>query len=472
MPAKSPRQATLMSAARGVLEAALKSVDPERVVAGAVGRSGDELSIMGERLDLSRFGNVYLVSAGKAALGMARAMTGILGDALSAGMAVFPAGTGQTIDRLECIEATHPIPGAAGMWAAQSALRLARKAGPDDLFFFCLSGGASSLMALPAEGITLDEKRLVIGSLLKSGADIRELNTVRKHLSGIKGGRLASAAYPAHLVSLILSDVVGDDPTVIGSGPTAPDGSTFEDALRILKDRGGWDAVPASAGERLSKGAAGEIEENPGPESEVFQKVRTFIAGNNSLALAAAAGEAERLGFRTRIITDRQEGPARSEAAVFAALIERESRNIAEGAEPLCLLEGGELTVEVKGRGLGGRNTEFMLALLSELSGKGSGGREEGTGPAAGVEWFAASLGTDGIDGPTDAAGAFIGPGTDGTARSLGLDPRAFLEENDSYSFFKRTDNLIVTGPTGTNVMDLRLALLRRGPGQKKNKEY
>lgn len=461
MPAANACQASLLSAARVILDAALGSVAPERVVAGAVGRSGGVLSIMGERLDLSRFRNVYLVSAGKAALGMARAMTGILGDALSAGLAVFPAGTGPAIDRLECIEAPHPIPGAAGVRAARAALRMAGKAGPDDLFFFCLSGGASALMALPAEGITLDEKCRVVGSLLKAGADIRELNTVRKHLSGIKGGRLASAVRPAALVNLIISDVVGDDPTVIGSGPTAPDGSTFEAALRILKGRGVWDAVPVSVLEHLAKGAAGEIEENPGPESEVFQRVRTFIAGNNSLALAAAAGEAERLGFRSRIITERQEGRARSEAAVFADLLERESRSIAEGAAPLCLLEGGELTVEVRGRGRGGRNTEFMLALLAELDGTSPGGPEERSGPPVGVEWFAASLGTDGIDGPTDAAGAWIGPGTGGAARSLGLDPRAFLEENDSYSFFKRTDNLIMTGPTGTNVMDLRLALLR-----------
>ncbi len=444
----------LETAARAVLKAGLDAVSPEMSIAGAVGRSGDVISVQGEPYDLGRFEQVYLVAAGKAAAGMGRAMAAILGESLSEGLLVVPGGGGPGPEGMRRMEAAHPLPDRSSVAAAEAVMGLARKAGARDLVFFCLSGGASSLLALPAEGLGLDEKRRVIEALLKAGADIGELNAVRKHISGIKGGRLAAAAHPARLVGLLMSDVVGNDPATIGSGPTAPDHSTYEDAMKVLTERGLSDAVPAAVMDRISRGMRGEIEEGPRPGDEVFSQVRNYIVADNMLALKAAAEEAERMGFRARILTGRQEGQARNEAAAFAVLVGREIGEAGKpGAIPLCLLASGELTVKVGGRGLGGRNTEFMLAMLTGMGDVGPAG--------AGAEWLAASLGTDGIDGPTDAAGAWIDAGTLDKARSLGLDPRAFLEDNDSYGFFRRTGNLIMTGPTGTNVMDLRLAVIR-----------
>lgn len=457
--------------AEQIYQAALRAVTPERVIIGNVRRQGGKIVIMDEAFDLSTYERIQIISVGKAAPGMAKALAEILDNDFSDGLVICPVGIEFDTEGMTCLRARHPVPDISSLKAAERALDIAKRAGSHDLVFFCLSGGASSLLSQPVPGISLDEKIEVTKSLLKSGATIRELNTVRKHISAIKGGRLAAAVFPATLINLIISDVVGDDPGIIGSGPTAPDTSTFKEAYDVLNVRKIWPVMPEGVREHILKGIKGEAEETVRPDNSVFKRVRTFIVGNNMLALKAAAGEATRLGFRTRIITDKQEGLARDEAASFMALIEKESRSVNPDERQVCLLAGGELTVEVKGDGLGGRNTEFILSILAGMIEKGAyvslnraitekNERNDLGGLLAG-DWLVASIGTDGIDGPTDAAGAWVDQETVEMVRRAGLNPWPYLENNDSYGFFRRTGNLIMTGPTGTNVMDLRLALFR-----------
>jgi glycerate-2-kinase len=505
---------SLREAGRSIYKAALEAVEPGRLVRASVLREGGRLRIAGESFDLDAFERIELIAFGKAAAGMAGAVAGILGDRLSGGLVVAPApgksGDDQeqqpagkvradssrkagekrpaaSKDRigeanraalrrfpggdLEFLTAAHPLPDETSVTAARRALDLARQAGGKGLVLICVSGGGSSLLALPADGITLEEKRSVIEALLRSGASIRDLNVVRKHISGVKGGRLAETAYPAAVVSLVISDVPGDDLETIASGPAHWDSSTFADAVDVLKKYRLWAGCPASVRTFLGKGSSGARAETLKEGDPVFGRVREFVIGNNLTALRGAKQEAERLGFAPFVLASSDEGEARKAARSYVAFMASLACSMSGAPKPVCFLAGGELTVTVKGRGAGGRNMEFVLAALAEMRKEGFGSvfceacavRPEGEGPGGNqpLGWLVLSLGTDGIDGPSDAAGAWADSSIFGRIDAMGLDPGKSLDDNDSYSFFKKTGNLIVTGPTGTNVCDVRVFLIR-----------
>lgn len=437
--------------AEAIWRAALEAVDPWRLVRASVERQGEVLRIKGQEFDLGAAENVFVISFGKAAAAMGEALAGILDEKLTAGLVVVPWPVGGQVSRLEYIEASHPIPDARSVEAARRALEIATRAGDRDFLFVCVSGGGSALLTLPASGLTLDKKRQLTEDLLRAGATIQELNVVRKHLSDIKGGQLARAAFPATVITLAISDVIGDDLGTIASGPAHWDASTFADARAILECYGLWDRASALVRARIEDGEQGRAPETLKEGDPAFERVSSFVVGDNMTALRAAKHEAEKRGFEAIFLSSGDTGEARKTAGGYAAFLAELACSAANLPRPLCLLAGGELTVTVKGRGRGGRNTEFVLASIVDLE----------KAEVEGLDWLILSLGTDGIDGPTDAAGAWAEPRTIRTARALGLSPAEYLDDNDSYGFFKQTGNLIVTGPTGTNVMDLRVFLLR-----------
>jgi len=419
--------------AEAIFRAALEAVDPYRCVRSSL-----------EGMDLR--GRTFVVGMGKASVQMAKAAEDILGDRIEEGLVVTKYGHGGKLRRIKVLEAGHPVPDQAGTRAAEEILKVALRAGEGDILLCLISGGGSALTPLPPEGITLEEKRRTTELLLRCGARIEELNAVRKHLSRIKGGRLAEAANPARVVSLVLSDVVGDPLEVIASGPTVPDPTTFEDCILIARKYGIWEELPSSVRMRFEMGAKGDLPETPKPGDPAFSSCKNTIVGNNRTALEAARKEAEVRGYKALLLTSFLQGEAREVGRALASVV-KEVRKSGEPVEPpACLLCGGETTVTVRGKGKGGRNQELALAMVGELAGL------EGV--------LVLSAGTDGTDGPTDAAGAFVDGGTSKRARKLGLEPDDYLRENDSYNFFRALGDLFVTGPTGTNVMDLQIALI------------
>ncbi len=386
---------------------------------------------------------VYLIAFGKAACQMALAAEETLGtEQITKGIAITK--YGHSPDRLplktEVLEAAHPVPDEAGLRATERVLELAREAGPEALCICLISGGGSALLVSPADGLSLQDKQKTTDLLLKAGADIFELNTVRKHLSRVKGGRLAEALYPAEVLSLVLSDVLGDHLDVIASGPTAPDPTTYSDAFRVLDKYGLFDKIPRAVVRHIERGMNGLIPETPDEGSPVFEKTQNLIVGNLSMAIRAARAEAERLGLKTEVITETLQGEAREAAGVLARVAKTKKG-------PVLLISGGETTVHVRGNGRGGRNMELALAFALEIE------------DTEGITLL--SAGTDGTDGPTDAAGAVVDSTTCQRARASGLEPEEYLKNNDSYTFFQKTGELFVTGPTGTNVMDLQLILVQ-----------
>jgi glycerate-2-kinase len=352
--------------------------------------------------------------------------------------------------RIVVCEAAHPVPDDRGVLATEKIIGLLEATDRRTLVVCLVSGGGSALLVAPQNGITLAQKQQITRLLLKAGADIRELNTVRKHISRIKGGRLAELARPAGVLSLILSDVIGDPLDVIASGPTSPDQTTFQDALEVIGRYGLTQNIPEGALSILKRGAAGEIPETPKEGHPAFTRVENIIVGSSRTAIASARKEAVRRGYATTILSSTLQG----EAAPAGKWLAREAiaaRRKAAGTPPgkICLISGGETTVTVSGRGLGGRNMELALAFAQAVKGAG------------GITLL--SAGTDGTDGPTDAAGAFADAATLSKAADRGLVPDAFLQDNDSYHFFKALDGLFVTGPTGTNVMDLQIVLIDGG---------
>jgi glycerate 2-kinase len=397
----------------------------------------------GRRYRLSAFQNIYVIGAGKASAQMARAVERLLGVRIGGGEINVKDGHGAKLRRIRINECGHPVPDRRGVAGARRIAQIASQAGPHDLIVCLISGGASALLPLPAPPITLAEKQQTTRLLLHCGASIHEINGVRKHISRIKGGQLARLAYPATLLTLILSDVIGDDLDVIGSGPTVPDRSTFAEARAIFEKYGIWNKLPVSVRERFRDFA----EETPKPGDKIFEKTRNVIVGSNALAIDAAAEEARRLGFHTLVLSTFVEGEAREVARVHAAIAKEIQSSGRPVPRPACLISGGETTVTVRGRGLGGRNQEFALAAAIDIAGFGD-------------NMLILSAGTDGTDGPTDAAGAIADSTTLERAQALGLDAAAFLRSNDSYHFFEATADLIKTGPTGTNVADLQIILL------------
>lgn len=433
--------------ARAILDAAIAAADARVAVVRALSLDGERLTVAGvEEIDLAAVDRILLLGAGKAAVAMARGAVEVLGGWIAEGSITTKDGHGAELPGIEVWEAAHPVPDTRGMAGAAEALRLARAAGPRDLVLCLLSGGASALWPAPVAGVSLTDLQAVTDGLLRCGATIHEMNTVRKHLSRMSGGWLAAAAAPARVVTLAVSDVVGGALEVIGSGPTVPDPTTYEDALDVLLRR--EVRTPPAVRVHLQAGDAGERPETPKPHDSVFDRASAHVLAGNRDALEGAAREAERLGYQTRIVADDVEGEARS-VGEQVALLATGARMEGSGA-PLALILGGETTVTVQGHGRGGRNQELALALAIELEG------------VEGV--LAASIGTDGTDGPTDAAGAFADGRTIARGAAAGLDARDALRRNDAYPYLKAAGDLIVTGPTGTNVNDIILVLLDAQP--------
>ena len=431
---------------RPILRAALAAADPTQAVHRALTCDGNSLLVQNHKYVLEALQNITIIGAGKAALAMGQAVKEILGDRVTGGLIVVPHGSTGSLDNLCVLQAGHPVPDRHGLRAAQACLKEARKGRRGDLVIVLLSGGASALLSAPAGKITLRDKRKVTEWLLKSGARIDEINIVRKHLSQIKGGWLAAEIHPASSLTLILSDVLSGNPSVIASGPTVPDPSCFRDAIPILKRYRIWTRLPESVQRYLAMGSRGRYPETPKPGSSVFEKARHCIVGNNHLAVEAALAQAQALGFQTMVLTTTLEGEAREIANVFGGIAREIHRSARPISRPACVLAGGELTVTIRGQGLGGRAQEFVLAAALEIEGL----------PQTSVVGF----GTDGLDGPTEAAGAISNGMTVERARKIGLDPVSALSDNNSYGFFKALGDLILTGPTGTNVNDLYLLLM------------
>jgi hydroxypyruvate reductase len=390
-------------------------------------------------------GRAIAVGMGKASGAMAAALEEAWGERVAGGLVVVKEGCAVPTRRVRVVEASHPVPDERGVAAAGAIRALAETAGPDDLLLVLISGGGSALAPAPAPPVTLADKQEVTRLLLAAGAAIGDINAVRKHCSLLKGGQLARAA-AARTHALVLSDVIGDPLDVIASGPTVPDASTFADALAVLDRFDIRRRTPARVVDRLERGVRGEIPETPKPGDPVFARVSAEVIANNALVVDAAADEARRLGLRPHVLTRAMAGEARTAAAALVALAREVRTGQGPVAPPACLIAGGEVTVTVRGRGTGGRCQELALAAALGLEG------------APGVALLAA--GTDGTDGPTDAAGAVVDGRTAARARALGLDPRARLDDNDSHAALAGTGDLVVTGPTATNLLDLYLVVV------------
>jgi len=427
------------------IEEAFKAADPKRIMFSKIKLEGETLKVNDNLFHLSKYKRIFVLGGGKASGSMAEALEKILKDHIEDGIIVVPKGVAgkHKLSRIKLHESSHPIPDESSVAGARKILELAKKAEEGDLVICLISGGGSSLMALPKENISLKDKQRVTDLLLKSGAVINEVNAVRKHISSFKGGQLAKAVYPATLIGLLLSDVLGDPLDVIASGPTVPDSSTFNDAVSILQRYNLWDRIPNSVRMILSEGVKGKMEETPKKEDPTFKKVKNIVIGNNRLACSAALKRLERSGLNTLFLTSFMEGEARH-IGIFIGAIGRELTVTSKPiAPPAGIVAGGETTVTVTGNGIGGRNQEISLSAALKIIN------------AEGVA--VASASTDGIDGPTDAAGAIVDGKTILRSRKLGLDPVEALRNNDSYSFFSELRDLIMTGPTGTNVNDITI---------------
>jgi hydroxypyruvate reductase len=435
----------LRRTAAAIVSAGLEAAAPGRLVERHVRRQRGRVRVAGVTHRVGA-GRIVLVAAGKAASAMARAAERALGDALDAGLAV-DTSDAVGLDGVRRRLAAHPVPDRRGEAAAREVEALATGLGARDLLLVLLSGGASALLPAPADGIRLEDKAAVTSALLRAGATIHELNAVRKHLSRLKGGGLARLAAPARVVCLALSDVVGDELSTIASGPTAPDPTTYGEALAVLERRGVLATAPAAVRAHLEAGARGERPETPKPRDPLFRRVTTTVVGSNRLSLEAAAREARQQGLRPLVLTTRLEGEAREVARVLVAVLRECVEAGRPAAAPVCLLAGGETTVTVRGEGQGGRNQELAVAAAAALAGF----------PVPAV---VAAFATDGVDGRSDAAGGVVDDETLARAARLGLAPAAeFLARSDSRNFLGPLGDLILTGPTGTNVMDLTLAL-------------
>ncbi|MFX0197760.1 MAG: glycerate kinase [Candidatus Hodarchaeota archaeon] len=436
-------------AALRILAAALDSLDPRTVVKTHVHRVNEILKIDNLTFNLDNFKRVFVVGGGKASGAMAEAIEEILGSKITGGFVNILRGTklGFKTNRIILNEAGHPIPDEDGMNGAKSITELVKKADRNDLIICLISGGGSALMPLPAGNITLQEKQNLTNNLLRCGGTIQEINVVRKHVSELKGGQLAKIAYPATLVGLILSDVVGDRLGTIASGPTVPDTTTFNDAIAILKKYDLWKSdIPESIKKRLISGMREEIPETPKPDESIFERTHNVIVGNNRLAAFAAHKEAKRLGFNALVLSTAVEGEARHVGTIYAGIITEILVSGNPIPKPAVVIAGGETTVTVTGRGKGGRNQELVLGTSLKING------------LRGIA--IASIDTDGVDGFTDAAGAIADGETMAHATKIGLNTTDFLENNDSYNFFSRVGDLIFTGPTGTNVNDLSVIVV------------
>lgn len=426
-----------------ILQAALQAVDPAEAVRRFLRREGDTLWVDERPYDLGAMRHVYVVGAGKAGAPMAQAVEEALGERITAGAVNVKYAHLAPTRFVQVQEAGHPLPDEAGVQGSQRIAALLQQAGPDDLVICLISGGGSALLPLPVEGVTLADLQALTEALLRAGANIVEINAIRKHLDRLKGGKLAALSGGAQVAALILSDVVGNPLDAIASGPTAPDDSTFADAWRILERYGLAESAPQAICAFLQAGCRGEVAENPQAGDPLFERVQNVIVASNDLAAQAAERAAQRLGLNTLLLSTYIEGEAREVARVFAALAKEELASGRPVPRPACLIAGGETTVTVRGPGRGGRNQEMALSGAIRLAGL--------------QDVTLVCLATDGTDGPTDASGALADGATVARASALGLDAWAHLENNDAYPFFAALEDLLLTGPTNTNVNDLTL---------------
>ena len=432
--------------ALAIFQAGVEAVDPAQAIKNHLKFEENHLIVGEKTTDLSGFDRISVIGAGKASAAMARAMEEILDERLNFGLVITKHNHALPLDKVHVIEAGHPVPDEAGFRGARQIVRFLEQVDEKDLVFFLISGGGSALLPYPHEGLTLEDKQDVTKILLEVGANIHEINTLRKHLSRVKGGRLAKVAYPATLISLILSDVIGDDLDSIASGPTVPDQTTFADCLRILDKYQITDRLPSVVVDILKKGTRGQVEDTPKAGDPAFERTQNLIIGSNILAVKAAEKKAGELGYNPLILSTFIEGETRDVARVHAAIAKEILSSGNPIKRPACVISGGETTVIIHGKGKGGRNQEFSLAAAMDIHGLGN--------------VVVLSGGTDGTDGPTDTAGAIADGTTISRARKLGLNPDHYLHENDSYHFFEALNDLIITGPTYTNVMDLRVVLV------------
>jgi len=428
------------------LESALNVIDPRQIIKSRLSLKNSLLEVNGHSFDLKKFRDVYVVGGGKASGPMAEALEQILGKHITSGSVNIPCGSKHKTKIVELHEASHPIPDESGVEGTRRMLEIAERSKKDDLVICLISGGGSSLMPLPRDGISITDKRSFTETLLKSGATINEINTVRKHISDFKGGWLAKRAHPATILNLILSDVVGDPLSFIASGPTVPDSTTFSDAIKVLKRHGLWDKAPKSIKRVLSQGEKGLIPETPRASDKVFKRVYNVVVGNNRSAGLVACESLKSADLNTLLLTSSLEGEARYVGATLASIAREVSISGNPVPKPAGIVAGGETTVTVTGKGLGGRNQEIALAAALKL------------GDVNGV--VVASLSTDGVDGPTDAAGAIADGKTLVRAVEMELSADEILAENDSYNFFSKLGDLIFTGPTGTNVNDISVIVV------------
>jgi glycerate 2-kinase len=433
------------AAAEQIFLAGVERVLPDRLIKKSMTLSGDLLRINDLSFDLRAFSKLIVTGAGKASALMGAAVEKILGSRISVGHIVVKYGHGCKLDRITVTEAGHPVPDPNGFRAAADIIKLCNDAGERDLVLCLLSGGGSALLPDFPEGSSPEEIMKVNDLLVRCGASIREINTVRKHLSAMKGGHISRAVYPGTLISLILSDVTGDPLDVIASGPTVPDPTTFADAINIIVKYGISGNVPETIMNHLYKGLKGKVQESPKPGDPALAKTYNILVGNNRLALESCSRKARELNFNPFIISDCIEGDI-TEVADFIFARALDFRRDKEIPKPVCLLFGGEPAVKVTGDGRGGRNQHLALLLSERLKGY--------------REMTLLSAGTDGTDGPTFAAGAVVDCNTWPEAEALGMVPEKYLEHFDSFSFFSKAGGQVVTGPTMTNVMDIIVVLM------------
>ena len=432
--------------ALAIFNAGIKAVDPVTAVKRHFKLQDSILSVGERTYDLASYNKVYVIGAGKASAAMAQPIEEILGDRIKDGAVNVKYGHDVPLKIVRVNEAGHPVPDDSGLKGTKKIIQLLQQTGEKDLVICLISGGGSALLPYPAQGLTLENKQQVTKLLLEVGATIQEINAVRKHISRIKGGQLARLVYPSTLISLILSDVIGDKLDSIASGPTAPDTSTFSDCLHILDKYNIRQEIPAAVLEHLERGAKGEIKETPEADDPAFKKTQNVIIGSNILTVKAAKKKAQELKYHSLVLSSFIEGETREVAKVHAAVAKEILSTGFPIPSPACVISGGETTVTIRGKGLGGRNQEFALAAAIEIDGL--------------EDVVILSGGTDGTDGPTDAAGAFADGKTVRRAKAQGLDAEYHLRENDSYHFFEPLGDLLITGPTYTNVMDLRLVIV------------
>ncbi len=430
-----------------IFKAAYEAVDAYYATKSQLRRSGSTFKVDGREYDLRNFDNIIVVGAGKAVGSMAKAVEDMLADKNIGGRINVKYGHTERLERITQVEAGHPYEDENGVLGTRKIINLLEKAGENDLVINLISGGASSLLSTPAAGLTLDDKTAMVKLLFEAGANIEEINILRKHTSAIKGGRFVKFAYPAKVISLILSDVLGDDLSSIGSGPTVPDPSTFLDALSILKKYNIKHLVPEIIVEHLNKGLRGENLDAPKRGDKIYDKVQNVIVASIKRAIEKAKEEADFMNYKVYLLSDEIHGDVREVAQEFTKIIRTKEFRKLPIKRPACILAGGEPTIKIKGEGKGGRNTELALLMAIELEGQDK------------VEFL--SCGTDGTDGLTDAAGAIVDESTIRLAKKKKLKADEYLRNSDSYTFFDKVGGLVKTGPTKTNVNDIQILLLK-----------